>query len=47
MWMQKRGMTWLFRLLSEPRRLWWLLLQIQFALSLLPDQTSDNGLAAQ
>lgn len=23
MWMQRRGLTWIYRLCSEPRRLWW------------------------
>lgn len=23
LWMQKMGLTWIYRLLSEPRRLWW------------------------
>ena len=23
MWMQKRGMEWMFRILQEPRRLFW------------------------
>ena len=46
-WMQRSGTEWLFRLLSEPRRLWrrYTVMNVQFALVLLADLM--NELAAR